>query len=237
MISIILPTYNNEEFLINCLESLHRSFKEYHIYLGIDGCNNTLKLIQKTDLKHMNISVFHSPENVGPYVIKNSLIRYTKSEDIVFFDTDDAVYESFGDSIEKAFTKSRYIRFWFDQVVLTNGKIKHKYTSNKVAEGVFAIKKDLIAKHIGFFPWRCGADTEFYCRLKYKNEKCLNIKKPMFLRRIHSKNLTMSESTNFKSEARQRYISIIERKIESNQWVNPMLVTTELNLIYENTVT
>lgn len=237
MIDILLPTYRNTDYIKSCLDSLHKSFKEYHIHLGLDGCAETEQYLKKISLDHLNISIFKSGANVGPYVIRNSLVKQSKSDYILFFDTDDEVYEPFGETIVTALTRSEYVRFGYDKAIIEKGKIKHKYPVSKVAEGVFAISRKLLEKYSGFYPWRCGADTEFYHRLVHHHETSLSINKPLFLRRIHDNNLTRNVATNFASETRKAYMAMIDKKIETGIWPNPMAVTTDLNLIYENTVT
>lgn len=238
MIDIILPTFDNVEFIRGCLDSISGSFTSpYHIYLGIDGCKKTELKIKDYDLSGYNISIYRSEKNVGPYVIKNSLVTHSSSDSIVFFDTDDEMLKCFGHDISKALEKYDYVRFKHDQEELQNGKVKNKYTMNKIADGVFAIKRQLFEKYVGFFPWRCGADTEFLERLKYKKEEYFTINKSLFIRRLHANNLTMHESTNYRSEVRRQYLDIIEKKKLTSTWNNPIPIMTDLELLYENKIT
>ena len=62
MISIIIPTYNNLEYLKLCLKSLNKNFNFnheiiFHVNEGIDG---TLEY-----LKNNNIKYLHNKNNVG----------------------------------------------------------------------------------------------------------------------------------------------------------------------------
>lgn len=238
MIDIILPTFDNVEFIKGCLDSISGSFSSsYHIYLGIDGCTKTELKMRGEDLSAYNISIYMSKNNVGPYVIKNSLVESSSSDSIVFFDTDDEMLKCFGHDICKALEKYNYVRFKYEQEELQNGKIKNKYPMNKIAEGVFAIKRQLFNKYRGFFPWRCGADTEFLERLKHKKEEYFTINKPLFVRRLHANNLTMHESTNYRSEVRRQYLDIIEKKKQTSTWNNPIPIMTDFELIYENKIT
>ena len=57
------------------------------------------------------------------------------------------------------------------------------------------------------------------------------IGEPLFLRRLHGDNLTMSQDTNHVSVIRKGYIEIINSRSASGQWDNPEIHKIELELL------
>ncbi len=204
-LSIIIPTYKNTKYLTECFNSILNSVKDYdvEVIVGIDGCLETVNFLKSNKFNEkINFYFFH--KNQGPYIVKNSLIKLTNSENILFFDSDDIMCEDMINDIivnikKHLVVKPIYIDF-FDGT-----KINLK--SKKIAsEGIFAIKKELILKFNGFEPWICGADTERSLRLlnngikfKFINEKIL------FYRRIHEQGLTSRKDTGGGSDLRRMY--------------------------------
>lgn len=90
MISIILPVYNVENYLIECFESiLRQSYKEYELIVVDDGSyDNSLNIINHYKLKFENIKVF-TQENKGVSEARNLALKHARGEYILFVDPDD----------------------------------------------------------------------------------------------------------------------------------------------------
>jgi len=219
MISIIIPAFKSVKFIDECIDSINIPGVE--ILIGVDGCEETYNHI-----KHLD-GVFYFPKNVGPYVIKNTLVDIASNQDIIFFDADDImVTESILD-IKNALQKSDYVKLnylnfreisekddWHTDVVMHD-------------DAVIAIKKDLFNSLNGFYPWRCGADSEFAYRLDHNNLKKGKIHDLCYYRRIHGENLTMKEETCYGSAIRNEYLKIINTNRRAENWPNPEIKTKE----------
>jgi hypothetical protein len=94
-------------------------------------------------------------------------------------------------------------------------------------DAVIAIKKDLFNSLNGFYPWRCGADSEFKYRLEHNNLKEGKIHDLCYYRRIHGENLTMKEETCHGSAIRNEYLKIINTNRRAENWPNPEIKTKE----------
>ena len=92
---------------------------------------------------------------------------------------------------------------------------------------IIGTKKSVLDKIIGFQPWVCGADTELHQRLIFNKMSQKTIDGISFYRRIHDKNLTIKDGTNYKSKLRKNYISIINNNKSNNSWPNPEKRITE----------
>jgi glycosyltransferase involved in cell wall biosynthesis len=95
MLSIIIPTFNNVAFIDQTLQSIlnEPQSKHYEILVGIDECYQTFQMLkQKIHTYPSNVTFYFFKTNVGPYLIKNSLVQIAKTEKILFFDSDDIFY-------------------------------------------------------------------------------------------------------------------------------------------------
>ena len=93
VVSVIIPMYNSEKTIINCLESLRaQSYKNFEVILINDGSkDNSLSLVE--DFKRdndLNISV-HTKQNGGVSSARNIGIQFARGEFLVFIDADDSV--------------------------------------------------------------------------------------------------------------------------------------------------
>lgn len=213
MVSIIIPAYKASKYIDECLASL--SAVDVEVLIGVDGCEETYNHI-----KHLE-NVFYFPKNVGPYVIKNTLVDIAKNEYIIFFDADDVMITEAIENILDALYRSDYVKLNYMNF---QDRIKNGHVMN---DAVVAIKKSVFNSLNGFYPWRCGADTEFEYRLKYNNLKEGKIDKLCYYRRLHGENLTMKAETGHGSPIRSEYVNIINRNIRANHWPNPKTKTTE----------
>lgn len=212
-ISIIIPTFNNTEFMIQCLSSVIESVKSLNceILVGIDNCEKTLEFI-KHNIFDDRIRFFYFQQNVGPYIVKNTLVKNSNSNIILFFDSDDVMGENMVKEILRLqmfidFVRPKYLNF-------TGETPNNNFVSkeNYWGEGVFSIKKELFLSMNGFEGWRTSADTDFMGRLYKNNCKSINSPTVLFYRRLHQNSLTQSRQTGYGSIVRTKYNNLIENK-------------------------
>ena len=92
LISIIIPVYNVEKYLNECIESiLNQEFKDYEIILVDDGSKDSSgKICDEYSKKYSFISVIHK-SNGGLSDARNFGIKVAKGEYILFVDSDDYI--------------------------------------------------------------------------------------------------------------------------------------------------
>lgn len=96
-LSIIVPVFNVEEFLANCLKSLVTQDlpkSDYEIIVINDGSSDKSKEIILDYQKKYNNIVFIDQENQGVSVARNKGIDIAKGNYITFVDSDDLIYEN-----------------------------------------------------------------------------------------------------------------------------------------------
>ena len=100
-ISIIIPVYNVEKFLCQCLDSIvNQSYKDTQIILVDDGSNDMSGIIcDEYALKYGNVVTVHQ-NNKGVSAARNKGLEIARKEYICFVDSDDVLPI---DAIEKMF--------------------------------------------------------------------------------------------------------------------------------------
>lgn len=95
MISVIIPAYNNEAFLPECLESLiAQDFPDWEGIVIDDGStDNTLTIARKYASRDRRIRVL-TGNNHGVSDARNRGLREARGEFITFLDSDDCLYPS-----------------------------------------------------------------------------------------------------------------------------------------------
>lgn len=227
-LSIVIPTFDNADYLVECLQSVVDSCHQvcdYEILLGIDNCYKTLDLLDTHSifLKRC-VKIFFFSKKVGPYIIRNSLANIAKYDNILFFDSDDVLMkQSAKILLEKFFGKEilKYKFYNFNHGEDYN-QVENLSLSHIFSHGSFLIKKQKFLKMNGFFAWKCGADTEFDDRCIGIEQKIHKLDVPMFYRRYHGKNITMQPETGINSSVRQKYGNFINSRAIDKKWPNPL---------------
>ncbi|MGL4253948.1 MAG: glycosyltransferase, partial [Fusobacteriaceae bacterium] len=106
LLSVVVPMYNVEEYILRCLESLQKQDipeEQYEIILIDDGSRDrTVEYAKEFSQNHKNIRII-SQKNGGASVARNRGIDEARGKYIWFVDADDYVLENrFGILLEKA---------------------------------------------------------------------------------------------------------------------------------------
>ncbi|MBR5130206.1 MAG: glycosyltransferase family 2 protein [Alphaproteobacteria bacterium] len=92
-ISVIIPCYNVENFLKECLDSVFKqTFQDFEV-ICIDDCSSD-KTKEILEQYVHNIQVIHNPENKGQAESRNIGINQAKGDFIYFLDSDDTISEN-----------------------------------------------------------------------------------------------------------------------------------------------
>ncbi len=90
LVSVIIPAYNSENFIGDCIEYiLNGTYKNIEIIVVNDGsADNTAKICDEYAEKHANIKVIHS-ENGGVSSARNKGLDAASGDYVTFVDADD----------------------------------------------------------------------------------------------------------------------------------------------------
>lgn len=210
-LSILISTYKNAKYLEECFNSISKSIKDYNVevLVGVDSCMESYELI-KDNTYPSNFSFYFFEKNNGPYIVFNSLSKIARSENIMFFGSDDIMDENMVTDIINGLSsfecvKPSYVNFNDGQEINIGSK-------KIVGEGVFGIKKSVFDYMNGFEPWMCAADSDFMGRI-YKNKNTIKYTNRInFYRRIHENGLTSRPDTGMRSPLRAHYARLSRDK-------------------------
>jgi glycosyltransferase involved in cell wall biosynthesis len=201
MVSVLLATYNGENFISKSIESiLNQSFQEFEILIGFNGTTDNSRMIVN-QYNDPRIRVFDYGDDKGKSKTLNKLLLESKYEWIAIQDDDDIWINT---KLEKQLphienndvigTFIQYIDVNDNPIggpTLSSQDDEIKKTSlsggNQIAN-TSAIFKKKDALEIG--GWRDGLDGiedyDFWLRLMRNGKKFINISENLVLHRLHS---------------------------------------------------
>ena len=141
-ISIIVPVYNTEKYISECINSLlSQTYNNYEIIIIDDGStDNSYKICKDYEKKHKKIKLY-SQKNSGVSSARNLGIKVSSGDFIIFVDSDDYCNSNYLETI-KFITLSIFILFLLnsfycnnkdemDEFIIANSKFGG-YICNKV---------------------------------------------------------------------------------------------------------
>lgn len=135
LVSVVIPTYNVEEYLLQCLDSLNaQTYKNFECIIIIDGAtDNSYDIAQKYCSKHHNFYVYYQ-NNSGSGPARNKGIAHSSGEFICFVDPDDWVDPCYIEELVVEQQKGNYdlvVSQCVDVVIDSSNKIISKQKKDK----------------------------------------------------------------------------------------------------------
>ncbi len=95
-VSVIIPAYNTEAYMKQCMESLvNQTLQEIEIIVVDDGStDNTLEILKKFETEHPEKVRVLTKENGGQASARNMALQFAQGEYLGFVDSDDWVDET-----------------------------------------------------------------------------------------------------------------------------------------------
>ncbi|MDU1568862.1 MAG: glycosyltransferase [Clostridium sp.] len=144
MLSIIVPVYNSENYLEECLESLVlQDFKDFEVILVDDGSTDrSLDICSRYSDRYSNIKVFHQ-ENKGVSSARQNGLEKAEGDWIIFVDSDDFVEKNMCNIINESIYETNCDVIVFDKGF--NEKYFYKGNKSELVKGIlgFEAKFDL----------------------------------------------------------------------------------------------
>lgn len=213
-LSVIIPVYNVEKYLEECVSSLYSqgiSLSDFEVLLINDGStDDSLQIIKNLYERYENIRFF-TQENRGLSETRNRGIFEAKGEYIFFLDSDDFVYPNLlydllNIAIEKKLDVLRF-DYWNvsecgDRLSLSHYIERRKKYANQVGNGDFLLKRiynrefyacfsllkrDFLLKYqIRFTPGIYYEDIEFSLNLALYAERIMYVPQAVYAYRNRS---------------------------------------------------
>lgn len=154
-ISVIVPIYNVDKFLKQCLNSiLNQTKKAHEIILVDDGSTDTCGLIcDEYSAMHDNIKVIHKL-NAGLGMARNTGLEYVSGDYVTFIDSDDYYELDFLEKMSNIIEtqKCDTCKTSFRRVDLVGNFVSDVVIEKGTFGGEKKIKKELIPRLIGSAP-------------------------------------------------------------------------------------
>lgn len=208
-ISVLIACYGVDKYIMNTINSFlsaDRDYVDLEILVGVDNDRKSLSKLSNGDLSE-KVKVYFSNENVGPYIMTNSLATLAKHDILIIFGGDDIADDKILSVTAKELNQYDILR-WGCVKMFENGQVDPKKEILEMP-GCFALRKKVFLDTNGYKPWRVQADDEFKRRLDPRFTK-IKLVEPMFKYLIRIDSLSRSQSSNGKSELRNAYINLIE---------------------------
>lgn len=136
-ISIIIPVYNTEIYLKDCLESLiNQTYKDLEIICVNDGSkDNSLQILEEYSKKDSRVKIINQ-ENKGMSAARNNGIKNANGEFIAFVDSDDWLDLNYFEKLHKAIaeTNSDIAASSIIRTRENSKKIRIKYEKEEIFE-------------------------------------------------------------------------------------------------------
>ncbi len=161
-ISIIVPVYNAEQYLVRCLDSiLSQSFENFELILIDDGSlDHSGDICDNYAEKESRIKVIHQ-QNAGVSVARNTALDIMTGQYVVFCDSDDYWEQDWLKALYAAINDSQYDMVSADYKIVDDRNNIFKKKENK--EGLYQFQKeiqlvdyiisDILSGHSGWEIW------------------------------------------------------------------------------------
>lgn len=196
-LSVIIPTFNEEKDILNCLKSLEsQTYKNFEVLVVDDGSrDSTENIVKKYKPKKYTLK-YHKQNHQGPAAARNKAALKAKGDVLVFVDADMTFDKDFlkklVEPIQKGkavgtFSKEEYVsnwdnvlaRFW-NYVEGWEAKKRHPKNYPDKQKVFRAISKDSFEKVGGFSK---GGYTDDYTLYEKIGEEAVNAKGAVFYHR------------------------------------------------------
>lgn len=224
-ISIIIPVYNAQEHLRECLDSVvNQSFKDIEIICVNDGSTDNTKDILNEYSKDKRITIINQ-ENQGQGSARNNALNIAKGEYIQFVDADDwleletceklykkAVKDNIDLLLFQAINYDQNNDKFYEDDYYNNSKLPHEFdnktfTLDDISEYMFSVavtpisklyKRNIIEKyHIRFPTGTFFEDNPFHWEAVLASKNLSIMRDHFYLRRRHDTSTTSRFNDRF----------------------------------------
>lgn len=222
LVSIIVPVYNIQEYIVECLKSiLNQSFNDIEIIVVNDGSTDySLKYVKDLSINNDKITII-SGENEGLSAARNKGLKVSKGEYIYFCDGDDyiskytiekcidlikkytadiVVFEA--ETVGNTYKADKEHYYFFekigvdDETVINGLDFYKRYYKriNIINTPLMFIKKNfLLTNKLMFTEGLLYEDIDFYNKIINKNPKLVLSRAKLYFRRYRENSIVTSD--------------------------------------------
>lgn len=233
LISIIIPIYNSEKYLEECLESvLQQTYKEIEVILVDDGSvDGSGEICDRYAERDKRVVVIHQ-ENKGVSCARNVGISVANGEFIGFADADDIIHKDFFEILYKNLVEYDADISICDccSIVEANGNIAEsnikKINKNDMMKEIFLYdrikgylynklyKREICLRAKMLENINICEDLYYLCEIIYEDTALVYDARKMYYVRETQGSLTRTLENLFDEQDRLKYIEVLEKIIE-----------------------
>ena len=233
-LALLISAYKADRNLIEIIDKFNNQKLprgwELKLYIGVDGCRNTYNL-----LKENKINFYYASNNVGTYVIANSLIDKAKrfNHDMYArFDADDIPSKNYLFHGIKKCQKLKFARAHYRW----KNHPTHSSKEKTLAWGIVFFDNEVLSKVGGYSEYRVSGDHDFALRLKnlgyygdFRNIFYLKFfKNPIFIRVYNPSSLSTNKNTRHGSSYRNSTNEQLKKDRKLSNKIIPKVVHLEM---------
>lgn len=175
-ISLIIPVYNVEKYIIQCLESVVPQLSEYiEVILVNDGSpDNSMSLvneyIDKIDPKIQKQIKIINQKNKGLSGARNTGIDHADGEYIAFLDSDDILYSGYFDALLNIINEFSPDIVEFDAVRFGDNGENYPFYQLSKTEGIYEINEDYLKNLCNqsiWYAWKRIYNKKLFASIRY----------------------------------------------------------------------
>lgn len=154
-VSIIIPIYNSQDFLVECIHSvLSQSFTDFELILVDDGSKDrSLKICEEFKTIDRRVKVF-SKENGGVGSARNLGLMKSQGSYIIFVDSDDLILENYVSDLVSESRSGHFVYQSSSRKNASSGQIKD-FTSFEEDE-VLSVDEFFVKYFVGKYGYVWG---------------------------------------------------------------------------------
>ncbi len=234
-LSFIIPVYNTEDYIADCLDSLLKqdiSSEEYEIICVNDGSkDSSLDILNQYALAHPNIRVIDQ-ENGGVSVARNTGLEHANGDYIWFIDSDDLVKENCLKEIQAFALSNEYDRIIInsrsfkttDDIFSKDASLNEAWKNSVVWRSVFK-KSFLTDNNLRYYPGLVFGEDALYLFECFRcTPKTLEADTLVYYHRIVEGSASNNTSSSFSKKRLQSTFTeakIVQKYYEKNDGIYP----------------
>jgi glycosyltransferase involved in cell wall biosynthesis len=224
IISVIIPSYNNEKHIIECLNSiLEQTFNNFEVIIVNDGSTDDSEKLLKNYIEQKNTNSIYliNQKNMGVSSARNKGASVAKGNFLVFIDADDKIEKTYFEhaisyiklkKYEIVYSKSFFFEAKKGEWKLPNFKLEKFLIQNCIP--IFAFVKNETFKKVGGFDenLKHTEDWDLWIRiLKIYPNSVYRIPKFLYFYRKHHHGVS-AISLNNKNKSSEKALQYIYQK-------------------------
>lgn len=168
-VSVLIPVYNVEQYLPQCLDSIvNQSYKDLQVVIVDDGStDNSLAIAKEYAARYSFMEIYHQ-ENAGVATARNNLLSHVKGNYVLFVDSDDWIEP---DMIEFLISKATECNAEVVtcEMVVNDTKVAREYIEKKWNQET-TIQKFLFHKELSGSLWNKLIKSSLLHNLTFQKE-------------------------------------------------------------------